>query len=69
MYCRLKLSDYITKEKIDDTRSFSVHLERKELPVVLDSEGVKVRMQLQNSDLYLNDYQLGLLRIIAENDT
>jgi hypothetical protein len=26
-------------------------------------------MQLQNSDLYLNDYQLGLLRIIAENDT
>ncbi len=69
LYCRLKLSDYITKEKIDDTRSFSVHLERKELPVVLDSEGVKVRMQLQNSDLYLNDYQLGLLRIIAENDT
>jgi hypothetical protein len=34
LYCRLKLSDYITKEKIDDTRSFSVHLERKELPVV-----------------------------------
>ena len=52
LFGQLKLNDYITNGSIGETREFQIHLERKEAPAVFESEGIRLKMQMQNTDPY-----------------